>query len=319
MGEYYIGWWNLENLFDVEDSPQRSDRLKKTLKKELEGWNEEVLEKKIQQLSKIIAKMNSNRGPDLLGVCEVENEPVVHRLVDSLASQNRNYKVAYHDTADQRGIDIAFIYDGDRFESEKQFFYVVLKRATTRDIFQVNMKCKSSGRSLIVVGNHWPSRTEGVYETEPYRIIAAETLAYWNQRIQEEKGEDVATIIMGDFNDEPHSRSVTQYALSTNCISRVEDCKSPRLYNLMWPLMGKGLGTIYYDNFPYMFDQFLISKGFVKTDSPLKVNLNSANIERFPEMVGTSDAPKRFGRPSGKVDREGFSDHFPISTVVREE
>jgi len=124
--------------------------------------------------------------------------------------------------------------------------------------------------------------------TKPYRIIAAETLSYWHERILEEKGKDVAILIMGDFNNEPHSRSMIQYALSTNSKTKViKTTTAPRLYNLMWPLMGKGLGTFYYDNFPHMFDQFLVSKEFIKgqvfpsghiilTYSPEKSSLSTA-------------------------------------------
>jgi hypothetical protein len=318
LGEYCIAWWNLENLFDVENSTERPDWLKKELKSELKGWNQTVLNKKISQLSKIISKINGGNGLDILGVCEVENKPVMNLLVNSLSSHGRAYKVAHHDTSDQRGIDVAFIYDSNKFTFERQFFHVILKRTATRDLFQVNFKL--GNRMLILVGNHWPSRSAGTLYSEPYRILAAETLSYWHKRILEEQGEDVAIIFMGDFNDEPHSRSMTQYALSTNSKLKVSRTRSaPRIYNLMWPLMGKGLGTYYYDGFPYFFDQFSVSKGTIKTSSHIKVKPNSVKIERFPEMMqGLYKVPRRFGRPSAKktYDEQGFSDHFPISLML---
>ena len=322
MAEYHIAWWNLENLFDVENSTQRPKWLRKELKKELVGWDQAVLDKKIGQLSKIILKMNGGNGFDILGVCEVENKPVMDLLVNSLSSLGRNYEVAHHDTSDKRGIDVAFIFDGDKFAFERQFFHVILKRTGTRDLFQVNLKSKASGRDLILVGNHWPARSGGTLVTEPYRIIAAETLSYWHERILEEKGKDVAILFMGDFNDEPPSRSITQYALSTNSKMKVTKAKSaPRLYNLMWPSMGKGLGTYYYDNFSYTFDQFLVSKGIIKANALFKVKLDSVKVERFPEMMkGAYKIPRRFGRPSAKksYDEKGFSDHFPISLILKE-
>lgn len=319
MSEYYVAWWNLENLFDVENSTQRPDWLKKRLKNELAGWDQTILDKKISQLSKIILKMNNNKGPDILGVCEVENEPVVKKLEASLSSLNRNYKIAHHDTSDERGIDVAFVYDNDKFLFERQFFHVILKRNATRDLFQVNFRT-ASGKDLILVGNHWPSRSGGELTTEPYRIIAAETLSYWHERILEEKGKDVAILVMGDFNDEPHSRSITQYALSTNSIMKVKNARSPTLYNLMWPLMGKGLGTHYYDNLPNTLDQFMISKGFLKDNASIKVKPDSANIIRYQEMMSNDDykVPVRFGRPSKNLNLEGFSDHFPISLTLEE-
>jgi len=76
--EYYVAWWNLENLFDVETAP-RSDKLRRSIQKELRGWNQKVLNNKLSQLSKIIAQMNNQKGPDILGVCEVENESVLKK------------------------------------------------------------------------------------------------------------------------------------------------------------------------------------------------------------------------------------------------
>jgi len=60
MKKYQIGWWNVEN-FDVEGSNERSERLQKTLSKELLGWNEDVLETKIANLARMIALMNKNK------------------------------------------------------------------------------------------------------------------------------------------------------------------------------------------------------------------------------------------------------------------
>jgi hypothetical protein len=72
VANHYITWWNLENLFDSENAP-RTDKLHRVLKKELEGWSDEILEKKIKQLVKIMLRIiNGLNGPDILGVCEME-------------------------------------------------------------------------------------------------------------------------------------------------------------------------------------------------------------------------------------------------------
>ena len=31
MSEYFLAWWNVENLFDTESSPNRTDKLKRAL------------------------------------------------------------------------------------------------------------------------------------------------------------------------------------------------------------------------------------------------------------------------------------------------
>ena len=206
MPEYFIAWWNLENLFDTVDNPDRPAWLQNKLARELKGWNEDVLTRKIEQLTAIISQMNQGRGPDILGVCEIESQAVFEKLRDALSPLGRNYALAHHDTTDQRGIDVAFMYDDDTFAFERQFDYVVQKRNATRDLFQVNLKIRASNQDLVLVGNHWPSRLGGEYESEPYRIMAAETLSYWHERIKKHMGDTVPIVVMGDFNDEPHNR-----------------------------------------------------------------------------------------------------------------
>lgn len=332
MKEYFIAWWNLENLFDVENSPNRTDKLQRTLKDELRGWTEDLLDKKINQLSKIISKMNNNTGPDVLGICEIENRSIVEKLVSSIAGlRNHEYKIIHADTQDERGIDIAIIYDGIKFDIEKDpqtgkelvFSHFILKRVATRDILQVNFKSKTSGNRLVLIGNHWPSRRGGQYESEPYRIVAGETLSYFHQRILEENQDEqdkTAILVMGDFNDEPFNRSITEYALATTNILKVKLSKeAPRLYNLMWPIMSKGFGTFYYQNFPNFLDQFMISKG-IALQNKFLVKTNSTEIVKFPEMVkGEYEIPVKFGRPSDhSLDENGYSDHLPISTTLIE-
>ncbi len=231
MNEYYIAWWNVENLFNINNASERPEYLQNRLAKELEGWDEAVLTKKLEQLAKIIKQMNNGKGPYILGLCEIENRNVLVKLVSHLNELHRTYDIVHADTRDSRGIDVAFIYDNEKFRAKEKFSHHVLKRSATRDIFQVTLETTPQGaiitqpaagqpdstqqsNELILIGNHWPSRMGGEYKSEPYRILAAETLAYWHERIVEIKGEDANIIVMGDFNDEPYNRSIREYALS---------------------------------------------------------------------------------------------------------
>lgn len=47
---YYIAWWNLENLFDYENSPRRTDKLRRALGTDIVGWTPELRDHKIDQL-----------------------------------------------------------------------------------------------------------------------------------------------------------------------------------------------------------------------------------------------------------------------------
>ena len=316
MAEHYVVWWNVENLFDVANSRHRSDILEQRLKRELKGWTASVLSTKIRQLASIITQMNDGFGPDILGVCEVENEPVLERLVEALAPLSRDYRVVHVDSSDRRGIDIAFVYDHKKYTAHKKFSYEVVKRSPTRDILQVNFRIQKSGRPLILVGNHWPSRLG-----EPaYRIIAGETLSYWIQRVHEVLGGEPSVLVMGDFNDEPYSPSLTDFALSTETTTKVLRARNERLHNLMWSLMGRGMASYVYQGTPNMLDQFLVSRGMLRRLAPIKPLRSSVSVLRFPEMVSRSvyKTPKRFGRPSSRLDRSGFSDHYPIAVKLKE-
>lgn len=324
MKKHYLAWWNVENLFSIKNDPDRSEKLERSLGKELKGWTKTVLNKKLKQLSLVIEQLNDGEGPDILGVCEVESSKVLKQLVESISIPGRDYKVVHADSSDARGIDVAFVYDGAKYSTNKDeiFNHFILRRNATRDLLQVNFYTKPDEKRLVLIGNHWPSRRGGELESEPYRIIAAETLAYWHERILEICGKDQAIVAMGDFNDEPLNRSLVQYALSQRLPRRVKSKRSrnPYFYNLMWKFMGNGLGTHFYSGDPGMLDQILVNRPLVRGDSGFSIDEESLEIVRFPEMVGRSGYPKRFGRPSSpsNFDDKGFSDHFPVAVEIIE-
>jgi predicted extracellular nuclease len=316
--EYCAAFWNLENLFDVVNSPRRTEKLQRTVGNELAGWTTAVLNRKIHQLASVIGQLNQGRGPDVLGVCEVENRYVLDLLANALAPLGRDYGIVHYDTVDDRGIDVAFLYDDDLLQPAESFSHYVIKRSATRDIVQVNFRTVPDDRLLVLIGNHWPSRSGGQYESEPYRIIAGETLAYFHQRIQQIYGADTAVLAMGDFNDEPYDRSITSYACAERTRAKVTRARSPRFLNLMWGISGQGIGTHYYNNAPNVLDQFLASRGVLTGASGFRVIPDSVDVVRFPEMVSTGSypVPIRYGRKD-QVNRDGFSDHFPIALTVR--
>ena len=58
----------------------------------------------------------------------------------------------------------------------------------------------------------------------------------------------------------------------------------------------------------------------LRRDGAIKPIKKSVSVLRYPEMVSGSvyKTPKRFGRPSSGLDRNGFSDHYPIAVTLRE-
>ena len=307
--EYYLAWWNLENLFDLQDSAHRPEWLQSKLNAELIGWNAQVLDAKLEQLALIIKRLNDGHGPDLLGVCEVENNVVLEKLLAKIDIPGRNYAIIHSDTRDNRGIDVAFIYDLKLFRKPYKshiFNHVVMKRNSTRDLLQVNFKTRgSSPLDFVVIGNHWPSRLGGELASAPYRMMAAETLSYWLERIAIKFAKEVPIVVMGDFNDEPYSRSITEYALALKDSSKVRSrrARRPLLFNLMWEIQEDGVGSHYYDNWSIL-DQIMVNRAMLEDTGELTLITRSCGIFRDPDML-KNDKPRRFGRPSSKLDRCG--------------
>ncbi|GAA0445937.1 endonuclease [Actinoplanes capillaceus] len=324
MPDYYVAWWNLENLFDEENSPHRTEKVARAIHNDIAGWTPELRDQKIAQLASVIVRMNGGAGPDLLGVCEVENRFVLDLLAEAVHTElpGRKYGIVHADTGDARGIDVAFLYSLDRFAvpaAGDVFFHVVMRRNATREIVQVNFRT-TTGQILVVFGNHWPSRSGGQFESAGYRHIAGETLAYFHSRALEVLGPGTPALAMGDFNDEPFDVSMVKHALSTRQRRRVIEADTPRLWNLMWPETGVPDGSFYFENEPNQLDQFLVNVNMAGDADPLRVDPASVEVLRFPGTVDTGIYPKPrpFGGMGHDVDVTGFSDHFPIGMRVTE-
>jgi hypothetical protein len=270
MLEIKVAFWNVENLFDTITSQIAAD-LEFTPAR---GWTEAVLNRKLKNIASIIKQMHGGQGPDLLGLCEVENQSVVERLIAEIG--NPKYKVAHVESPDIRGIDCSLIYSTDIFKKPKKadiVGHLIHLRFQTRDIFQVRLTVKANNADLHVFVNHWPSRRQGQFESEPHRMTVAARCGQIVDRILKldraayTNLPDTATgfaqidarwnrniLLMGDFNDEPFNRSETDYLRASKDMDKVEETlksaagkhlpslqtylkQSPALFNLSWPLL----------------------------------------------------------------------------------
>jgi hypothetical protein len=266
-----------------------------------------------------------------MGFCELENKKVVQMLAGNLSTATgRVYDVVHVDMNDHRGIDIAFMYDTALYTPEPEIFsHEIMKRTGTRDLLQVNFTVNRSGKKLFLIGNHWPSRSGGQYQSEPFRMMVGENLSYWVRRIMELRGENEAIVIVGDLNDEPFNRSVSEYALGVTDVNIIENAAKPTLpdtvhkpylLNLMYPFLGQNRGTFLFGNQKNLLDQFLVTRGLVIGAGSFKVN--EVNIvDYIPELVkGEYKKPVSFGAPSNarSYNPNGFSDHLPIHLILEE-
>jgi hypothetical protein len=146
-------------------------------------------------------------------------------------------------------------------------------------------------------------------------------------------------LLMGDFNDEPFSRSVLDFLKASSGVDHLEEPikKAPAssgkilphaksylrkqafLFNCMWPLLGSpDTGTHHYSastNTMNMLDQFIISKGLYFGEQRLKFDPASATIFK-PEIMSSpgKGRPIKFNYKTRPP--KGFSDHFPILAVI---
>ena len=160
--DFFIAHWNVENLFDTVDDPNVKGDEEFTPDGP-KHWTDQHLDDKLSNLGKIICKMNDNRGPDVLGLCEVENRKVVEMLVAKLRSLGRDYQIVHKDSPSERGIDCALVYDAKVFKLTDSKFHHV-DAGNTRDILEA--KLENGGKPLYVFVDHWPAQTHDGVATE---------------------------------------------------------------------------------------------------------------------------------------------------------
>ena len=83
---YRIGFYNVENLFDLKDEKDKwDDEFTPTGKKK---WTNDRYQKKLADLSKVVEEM---QFPSLLGLCEVENATVLKDFSNTTAMKPNGY------------------------------------------------------------------------------------------------------------------------------------------------------------------------------------------------------------------------------------
>lgn len=312
----FVASWNLENLFDTIDDPGKNDE--EFLPGSKKDWTDERLDKKLSNLAKVIHSMNNNKGPDILGVCEVEHESLLKEMISKYLS-NMDYKTAYRESPDSRGIDNGLIFNSDKFKliSIKADTVHLSDGYETRLIFNANLLVANTNDTLHVFVNHWPSRIGGVDKTEPNRVAAASTLKnridyYYKQN------KNSMVIALGDFNDEPSNESVSKTlgALPFNCDSVPPQNRKniDILFNLAYKTYKEGEGSYKYRDNWDMLDQMIVSENLVK--GQIKYVCGSFKI--FKPYFLITHSGKYEGTPfptyGGNRYLGGYSDHFPITS-----
>lgn len=313
----FVAHWNVENLFDNLDDPKTEDE--EFLSNSTKEWTDERLEKKMYNLARVIRSMNGDNGPDLLGVCEVEHQSLLDTLINNYLS-DKAYKIAYLESPDGRGIDNGIIYNS-----------TVLSLLSTNG-YETKFSDGYDTR-LVLLGtflfmekdtihffvNHWPSRRGGEEQSQPRRIKVANTVRSVIDSLFENNSKS-KIILVGDFNDEPTNKSITETLKAQPFFCDSMDYKSlPQdsdtdLFNTSYRAWSDGLGSFFYQQDFNMLDQIIISKDLLSGDDVAYL-CNSFEVYK-PYLIVTRSG-KFQGAPfptyGGSRYLGGYSDHFPVT------
>jgi endonuclease/exonuclease/phosphatase family metal-dependent hydrolase len=302
--EALVGFYNVENLFDTLDDPQKADE-DFTPSGEMR-WNSEKYVQKLDRLALVISSMHEGKGPDILGLCEIENRLVLEDLVRHPLLKKKKYRIVHVESPDQRGIDVALLlspaYRLKAYLTDKVLLPDTAEK--TRDILWADI-LSSSGETLWVGVCHFPSRRGGEEISVPKRVCAARALLHRTDSLH---AASEKWLIMGDFNDEPGDSSL--YSVLN---AREAEAAADRV-NMMIPLKEAGLGSYKYRDEWNMLDQFIISRTLYSSVSGWRYAEGSVGIYS-PDFIKETEG-RYTGSPwrsyAGKKYLGGYSDHFPV-------
>lgn len=313
-----VAFYNLENLFDTinnngkydqEFSPEGSYR-----------WDGAKYWKKISNIAYTISQMTTKTtpiGPAVIGVSEIENKTVLDDLVKASAIKDWNLQVVHHDSPDARGVDVSLLYNPKLFRLINVTNHTLkvpeLPRFKTRD--QMCVVGLMGGARVAIIVNHWPSRRGGEKESSWLREAAAsltKSIADSLYKIDP----NIGVIVMGDLNDDPHNKSVSEVL---GAVKKIDKTLDGGFFNPFWEKLEKGIGSYIYRGGWDLFDQIIVNKNIV--DGACGLKFRAAEVLNKPFLLETEGKYKGYPKRtfSSKAWNDGYSDHLPTEVFLVKE
>lgn len=302
-------FYNTENFYDTVDDPEIMDS-DYTPDGKL-NWTNKRFNRKVRSISKVLRNVVQPNLPDIIALAEIENLFVLERIVRNENLSKIPYQIVHYDSPDERGSDVALIYNPATFtvlHSEPILVQLNGLEDRTRDILYVKGKTKNE-KELHILVTHFPSRNTGIEKSEPRRLFAASVLRKRIDVIFRENPK-ANIVILGDFNDEPDNRSVQSVIKARE---PREPYRGNELYNLLFPRMKRGIGTTYYEKW-LLFDQIIVSGNMLHKDSGFICNPQSADVynPRYLFFYDKNVGGLQPNRTYGSNYYGGYSDHLPV-------
>ena len=305
--------WNVENLFDTRHDTLKNDQ--EFLPEALRHWNYGKYKKKLADLASTIVAVGEWTPPALVGLCEVENDSVLRDLTRYSSLREIDYRYVMTHSPDLRGIDVALLYQRDRFKLLSYrsipigFFHK--QSRPTRDILHVS-GLLITGDTLDVFVCHFPSRSGGAKESEPYRLFVAQKLRVAADSLMATR-QHPQILMMGDFNDYPQNKSIAKILGATlPPASPIPSC----LYHLLARKAEKrGYGSYKYQGEWGLLDHLIVSGSLLDTSAPFFTSEEKADVAKLPFLLQEDTkygGNQPFRTYNGMKYQGGFSDHLPV-------
>lgn len=291
---------NCENLFDC-----RHDSLKLDMEFTPDGerrWTENKYWNKLNNTAQSLISCGTDgydwHLPDLIALCEVENDSVMHDLTQRSLLRNANYEYIMTSSPDIRGIDVALMYYPGSFAPIRHYPLRVTPMKgmrPTRDILYVSGRI-ITGDTLHIFVVHLPSRYGGERHTRPHRRLVAERLCEAIDSLQATCHEP-KIIIAGDFNEGADGQTVLMLREKN-----LEDISIKATGN------NGAKGTYKYKGKWESIDHIIVSQNIALKLYDCKVNDSKFMLEKDDKYGGVQ--PFRTYR-AWKY-RNAYSDHLPL-------
>lgn len=213
---------NCENLFDTRHDSLKNDQ--EFLPDGSYKWTPYRYWAKLNHLGQEIVAQ-SDPVPDFVAMCEVENDSVMFDLTKRSLLRNAGYEYVMTSSPDERGIDVALLYQPASFallHSHSIRIKPLPDTRPTRDILYAS-GLVITGDTLHIFVVHAPSRRGGEQVSRPYRLLVASQLAEAVDSVYA-ISRDAKIIIAGDFNDYADS-PVLQYLYEHHLINMSADAQ----------------------------------------------------------------------------------------------
>ena len=312
-----LAFYNLENLFDTIDNPDKKDEYSPIL--QMKSGKEDAYIQKIENAAKVISKIGketSKKSPSIIGVCEVENSDVLDDLLNNNHLKKQGYNYVHVDSPDWRGIDVALIYKEADFSVSDYKTYEL--KAWNKEGYRIKTRNQLlvSGylddELIHIIVNHWPSQRGGAKKSEYLRVKSAEL----NLKIIEDiyfEESNAKIITLGDFNDNPDAKSIKKTLESKE---KKKNLKEEELYNPFANMYKRGFGSLGFRDSMNLFDQIIVTSNFISNDATGYDSYKFYKAGIYNPNYLTTRQGRYKGYPlrswsDGKFTG-GYSDHYPV-------